>query len=132
MTKEERRLHYNLLCSYPVRFSGQKALGKFIADLYSAEAKLVIELDDLQHEERDEIQTDTERIAFPEEYGLTVIRIQNNEGSRNLRGVYEYTDTAVTQFLRRWRGTPSLYREPFLRDLLPESRILPWRTIWLR
>ena len=45
MTKEDRHLWYDFLRSYPVRFSRQKVLGKYIADFYSAEAKLVIELD---------------------------------------------------------------------------------------
>ena len=32
MTKEERHLWYDFLRSYPVRFSRQKVLGKYIAD----------------------------------------------------------------------------------------------------
>ena len=40
MTKEERHLWYDFLRSYPVRFSRQKVLGKYIADFYCAEAKL--------------------------------------------------------------------------------------------
>ena len=43
MTNEERHLWYDFLRSYPVRFSRQKVLGKYIADFYSAEARLVIE-----------------------------------------------------------------------------------------
>ncbi len=42
MTKEERRLWYDFLRDYPVRFSRQKVLGRYIADFYSAEAKLII------------------------------------------------------------------------------------------
>ena len=49
MTKEERRLWYDFLRNYSVRFSRQKVLGKYIVDFYSAEAKLVIELDGSQH-----------------------------------------------------------------------------------
>ena len=49
MTKEERHLWYDFLRNYPVRFSRQKVLGKYIADFYSAQAKLVIELDGSQH-----------------------------------------------------------------------------------
>jgi len=45
MTREERHLWYDFLKGYPVRFSRQKVLGKYIADFYSAEAKIVIELD---------------------------------------------------------------------------------------
>ena len=32
MTKEERHLWYDFLRTYPVRFSRQKVLGKYIAD----------------------------------------------------------------------------------------------------
>ena len=103
MTKEERHLWYDFLRSYPVRFSRQKVLGKYIADFYSAEAKLVIELDGSQHYEESNIEKDTERTAFLESYGLTVIRIPNNEVSRNFRGVCEYIDTAVKQSLSQLR-----------------------------
>ena len=99
MTKEERHLWYDYLRTYPVRFSRQKVLGKYIADFYSAEARLVIELDGSQHYEDSNTQKDTERTAFLEDYGLTVIRIPNNEVSRNFRGVCEYIDTAIRQSL---------------------------------
>ena len=49
MTKEERHLWYDFLRTYSVRFSRQKVLGKYIADFYSAKAKLVIELDGFQY-----------------------------------------------------------------------------------
>ena len=99
MTKEERHLWYDFLRSYPVRFSRQKVLGKYIADFYSAEAKLVIELDGSQHYEPDSAQKDAERAEFLKGYGLQVIRIPNNEISRNFRGVCEYFDAAVRQSL---------------------------------
>ena len=99
MTKEERHLWYDFLRTHPVRFSRQKILGKYIADFYSAEAKLVIELDGSQHYEDCNKEKDMERTAFLENYGLTVIRIPNNEISRNFRGVCEYIDAAVGQSL---------------------------------
>ena len=103
MTKEERHLWYDFLRTYPVRFSRQKVLGKYIADFYSAEARLVIELDGSQHFEDCNIQKDAERTAFLESYGLTVIRISNNEVSRNFCGVCEYIDTAIKQSLSQLR-----------------------------
>ncbi len=103
MTKEERHLWYNFLRTYPVRFSRQKVLGKYIADFYSAQAKLVIELDGSQHYEESGTQKDAERTAFLEGYGLTVLRIPNNEISRNFPGVCEYIDTAVKQSLSQLR-----------------------------
>lgn len=69
MTKEERHLWYDFLRSYPVRFSRQKVLGKYIADFYCAEAKLVIELDGSQHYEDRNIKKDADRTAFLEGYG---------------------------------------------------------------
>ncbi len=103
MTKEERRLWYDFLRSYPVRFSKQKILGKYIADFYSAGARLVIELDGSQHYEESISQNDAERTSFLGGYGLTVIRIPNNEVSRNFPGVCEYIDTAVKQSLSQLR-----------------------------
>ena len=99
MTKEERHLWYDFLRTYSVRFSRQKVLGKYIADFYSAEAKLVIELDGSQHYEDSNVVKDAERTAFLEGYGLTIIRIPNNEITRNFCGVCEYIDTAVKQSL---------------------------------
>ena len=64
MTKEERHLWYDFLRSYPVRFSRQKVLGKYIADFYCAEAKLVIELDGSQHYEDRNVKKDTDHTAF--------------------------------------------------------------------
>ena len=99
MTKEERHLWYDFLRDYPVRFSRQKILGKYIADFYSAEAKIVVELDGSQHYETENTEKDAERTTFLESYGLRIIRIPNNEISRNFRGVCEYIDIAVRQSL---------------------------------
>ena len=103
MTKEERHLWYDFLRSYPIRFSRQKVLGKYIADFYSAEAKLVIELDGSQHYETDNMEKDEQRTTFLQGYGLSVIRIPNNEISKNFRGVCAYIDTAVKQSLSQLR-----------------------------
>ncbi|MBQ8851105.1 MAG: endonuclease domain-containing protein, partial [Oscillibacter sp.] len=86
------------------RFSRQKILGSYIADFYCAEAKLVIELDGSQHYEENGPLKDEARTAFLEGYGLTVIRIPNNEISRNFRGVCAYIDAAVKQSLSQPDG----------------------------
>jgi len=97
MTEEERRLWYKFLRGYPVRFYRQKVLGRFIADFYCAAAKLVIELDGSQHYEPMNIEKDTERTRYLEQYGLTVRRIPNNEIHSNFGGVCEYIDQYVKQ-----------------------------------
>lgn len=101
MTKEERHLWYDFLRSYPVRFSRQKVLGKYIVDFYSAEAKLVIELDGSQHFDEFAIKKDDERTSFLESYGLNVIRIPNNEINENFYEVCEYIDFVVKQSLSK-------------------------------
>ena len=103
MTKEERHLWYDFLRSYPVRFSRQKVLGKYIADFYSAKANIVIELDGSQHCEDENIERDAERTAFFQGYGLIVIRIPNNEVNKNFYGVCEYIDAVVKQSLSQLR-----------------------------
>ena len=51
MTKEERRLWYDFLRKYPVRFIRQKIIGNYIVDFYCAKANVIIELDGSQHYE---------------------------------------------------------------------------------
>ena len=103
MTKEERHLWYDFLKGYSVRFSRQKVLGKYIADFYSAEAKIVIELDGSQHYQEGNLETDQERTEFLEKYGLKVIRIANNEVNRNFQEVCELIDKEVRQSLSQLR-----------------------------
>ena len=95
MTREERHLWYDFLRTYPIRFSRQKVLGRYIVDFYSAKAKLVIELDGSQHYETDRVEKDAERTAFLNGYGLQVIRIPNHEVNENFEGVCAYIDAVV-------------------------------------
>lgn len=99
MTKEERHLWYDFLRNHSVKFSRQKVLGRYIADFYSAQAKLIIELDGSQHFTEEEIEKDMERTKYLKQYGLTVIRIANNEVNKNFKGVCEYIDNVVKQSL---------------------------------
>ena len=95
MTKEERHLWYDFLRQYPVRFLRQKVLGRYIADFYCPQARLVIELDGSQHYVGNGMETDAQRTRFLESYGLTVIRIPNNAITQNFQGVCEYIDKEV-------------------------------------
>ena len=97
MTPEEKHLWYDFLRAYPVRFRRQKVLGKYIADFYCAEAKLVIELDGSGHYTPESKQYDTERTKFLEGYGLLVIRVINREINQNFYGVCEYIDKIVKE-----------------------------------
>ena len=103
MTPEERHLWYDFLRFYPVRFSRQKVLGKYIADFYCAQAKLILELDGAQHYEDAAIQRDAERTEYLERYGVSVIRILNKDIHNNFKGVCEYIDAIVKQSLSHLR-----------------------------
>ena len=95
MTKEERHLWYDFLRQYPVRFLRQKVLGRYIADFYCSQAKLVVELDGSQHYIGSGIEDDAQRTKFLENYGLKVVRIPNNAITQNFQGVCEYIDKEV-------------------------------------
>ena len=99
MTKEERHLWYDFLRSYPVRFSRQKVLGKYIADFYCAEAKLVIELDGSQHYEPQGMAYDSERSAFLTALGLEVLRFSNRDVDMDFCGVCTQIDITIQKRL---------------------------------
>ena len=95
MTKEERHLWYDFLRKYPVKFTRQMVLGEYIADFYSAQAQIVIELDGSQHYTSDAKEYDLIRTEFLEQYGIQVVRINNMEIVRNFDGVCRYIDKIV-------------------------------------
>lgn len=99
MTKEERHLWYDFLRRYPIKFTRQKVLGKYIADFYCAKANIIIELDGSQHYEDAGIVNDEKRTAYLEEYGIKVIRVSNLDVMRNFEGVCMHIDDMVKKSL---------------------------------
>ena len=90
MTREERKLWYDFLREYPVKFTRQKILGKYIADFYSAKAKLVIEIDGSQHHTEEGFEYDAARTEFLQEYGLQVVRFTNEDINKHFLEVCEH------------------------------------------
>ena len=102
MTKEERKLWYDFLRGYFVKFTRQKILGNYIVDFYCSKLKLAIELDGSFHYEDINIEKDNERTKFLEtNFGVKVIRIPNNYIIENFSGVCEFIDNIVKQSLSR-------------------------------
>lgn len=97
MTKEERRLWYDFLRTYPVRFLRQKIIDNYIADFYCHKARLIVELDGSQHYEEQGLLKDKIRTEKIESRGLTVLRIPNNAVNQNFAGVCEYVDWWVRE-----------------------------------
>ena len=92
MTKEDHRLWYDYLRGYPVRFSRQKVLGKYIADFYCAKIGLVIELDGSQHYSKDGKAYDNFRTEKLNKFGITVLRISNCDIDKHFDNACAYID----------------------------------------
>ena len=99
MTPWERKLWYEFLRNYPIRFQRQKAIGNFIADFYCAKARLVIELDGDGHYTSEQAEKDKNRTKELENMNLTVLRICNLDLDCNFSGVCEYIDLTVKKSL---------------------------------
>ena len=99
MTPWERKLWYNFLRNYPVRFQRQKAIGNYIADFYCAKAGLIIELDGGGHYTPEQAEKDEQRTNELNTMNLTVVRICNLDIDRNFCGVCEYVDRLVQNSL---------------------------------
>jgi len=97
MTKEERRLWYEYLRSYPHRFRRQVTFGSYILDFYCAAAKLAVELDGSQHYDPDKQRYDQKRTAYLNSIGIEVLRFSKLDILRNLRGVCQAIDLAVSK-----------------------------------
>ena len=95
MTPWERKLWYEFLRNYPLRFQRQKAIGNYIADFYCAKARLVIELDGGGHYTEEQAEADAVRTKTLESMNLTVLRICNLDIDRNFGGVCEYINQTV-------------------------------------
>lgn len=129
ITKEERHLWYDFLRTYHIRFIRQKIIGNYIVNFYCSKAKLIVELDGSQHYETQSQKKDEERTTFLEQYGFQVIRIPNNEINNNFRGVCEYIDLLVKQFLSQLR----LHKGAFLfgKALKGETTSLRSLPLWV-
>nr|MCU0526963.1 DUF559 domain-containing protein [Elainella sp. Prado103] len=79
MTKAEKKLWYDFLKTFPERILRQRPIDHFIIDFYCPTLNLVIEVDGGQHYSEEGQETDAERTAILESYGLQVLRFSNHE-----------------------------------------------------
>jgi len=99
MTPWERKLWYDFLRSYPIRFQRQKAIGDYIADFYCAKARLILELDGSGHYDEEALKNDAARTAALEAMGLQVLRFDNLDIDRQFAAVCTLIDETVHQRL---------------------------------
>ncbi len=95
MTREEKKLWYQFLKTYPIQFKRQYQIGCYFADFYCYQAGLVIELDGSQHCEPDAVLYDKIRTEFLSSQGFLVLRISNLDVNQNFRAVCDHIDRIV-------------------------------------
>ncbi len=95
MTPWERKLWYQFLRGYPIRFQRQKSIGNYIADFYCAKAKLIIELDGSQHYLDSGISHDAEKNEYYKSLGLKVLHFSNLDVDKNFNGVCQTVNQTV-------------------------------------
>jgi very-short-patch-repair endonuclease len=97
-----------------VSFRRQHPLGPYIADFYSRQARLVIEVDGSNHATPQAKAHDVQRTTWIEQSGLQVMRFWNNQVINNLPGVLQTIQTQLQQITipghpdKEWRKANEL------------------------
>ena len=95
MTPWERKLWYNFLNKYPVRFQRQKPISDYIADFVCSKANLIVELDGGGHYTPEQQEKDRIRTSKLESLGYKIIRFSNRDIDKNFYGVCTVIDEEV-------------------------------------
>ena len=95
MTRQERRLWYDFLCRYPVKFYRQRAVDRYILDFYCSRAGIAVELDGSQHYEETGQKQDADRTEALNRMGITVLRFSNLEVDQEFEAVCAEIDRRV-------------------------------------
>ena len=72
-----------------MKFRRQHHIGRYIADFYCAELKLVIELEGKIHEKTNQHEYDQVRVEELRAHGLQVFRVKNEEVLNEIENVLE-------------------------------------------
>ena len=99
MTPQEKKLWYQFLRHHPVKFYKQRIIDSFIADFYCASARLVIEVDGMQHYTEQGKAYDEQRTAIISRYGIKVLRFSNEEIDEHFETVKATIDAETAQRL---------------------------------
>ncbi len=115
MTPPERRLWSALRGEQlGVKFRKQHPIGPYIADFYSWEAGMVVEVDGDGHYTASGQAYDSERDAYLRSLGLTVLRFTNRDVTSNLSGVVDTIAQTIqsvqpsADHYHQWRRADSL------------------------
>ena len=100
MTPWERKLWYEFLRNYSVRFQRQKPIDCFIVDFYCAAAKLAVELDGGGHYDIAAQEADRRRSEQLRLHHVTVLRFCNTDIQKHFYEVCTVIDETVQRLLK--------------------------------
>ena len=98
-TKEERKLWYVFLNKYPIKIRRQYPLDYYIADFFCREARLIIEIDGIQHQLESGLKYDEKRTKFIESMNYKVVRFNNTDIKNRFDDVCYYIDLIIKERL---------------------------------
>lgn len=81
---------------FGVRFNRQEPIGKYIADFICHQAKLIVEIDGVQHQY---VGNDLQRDTWLESQGWHILRISNFEVRRDIGAVSDKIAMALRLYL---------------------------------
>ena len=87
MTPEEKHLWYDFLKLLPVNVRRQHNIENYIVDFYIASKKIVIEVDGIQHLEKEHLEKDRLRDEELSKWGITVLRYSNEDINKRFNTV---------------------------------------------
>jgi len=94
-TPQENHLWYDFLNTYSVQFRRQRVFEGCIVDFYCPKAKLVVELDGMQHHDPQHKAYDAERTRWLQAHGMEVLRFDNRQVDKEFSLVCTQIDEAV-------------------------------------
>ena len=87
MTPQEKHLWYDFLKKLPITVNRQKNIGNYIVDFYIPSARLVIEIDGVQHKDTYHVESDKQRDFDIKNLGNKVLRFSNFDIEKNFQFV---------------------------------------------
>ena len=95
MTPPERHLWYDFLKDLRPRFARQRPIGPYIVDFVCQRARLVLEIDGVQHYEKESYAYDEARTRYLEGQGLRVLRLLARDIERDFAATCALIERAV-------------------------------------
>ena len=106
MTPQETLLWNACLKRLPIQVYRQYIIENYIVDFFCRKARLVIEVDGLQHYTMDGMKYDKRRSSRIEKYGILILHFSNLDIDHNLKNVGQYIENVIQERLQYLNDEP--------------------------